>query len=214
VAPDPAVPAPPAADVPAPYWKCVVAAGPQLLLALQFLLAHWDIRFLGASDANLTSAVAVEALAIYVAMVVCLSGLFLSGGRFLRAFRNYQIGLAFAVTAMVSFALGVAAALQFIAMTVVTYLGLFMSWNHPSVLLQAASRWAVAYAALALAASMFHAPESITNWRGDPRVLDAGTLYFFLIAAVELSGLHLRIVPRYRVLVMTKLYGMVGKAYP
>ena len=202
-------------DAPAPYWKCVVAAAPQLLVGLQLLLAHWDIRFLGVSDADLTAAVAIEALMIYVALVVLLSVIFLPTGiPFMRALRNYQIGLVFVVTALLSFAFGVAAALQFIAMTVITYLGLFMSWKQPSVRLQFVSRWLVAYAALALAVSMFHTPENLAKWRGELSVLDAGTLYFFLIGAVELAGVHLRTVPRYRVRILTFLYGIVGKTYP
>jgi hypothetical protein len=214
VAPDPAVPAPPAADVPAPYWKCVVAAAPPLLVALQFAFAHWNLRLFGLSDYDLTGALAVEAIALYAAMMFGIFWAFLSGGPFLRRMRNWQMLIVFAACAGAAYAVGASEALQFLVMAAVTFFGLLLSWKQPSALMQAASRWAVAYAALALAASMFHTPESITNWRGDPRVLDAGTLYFFLIAAVELSGLHLRIVPRYRVLVMTKLYGMVGKAYP
>ena len=68
-------------------------------------------------------------------------------------------------------------------------------------------------AALASAMLLCDAPE-IMKWEGDARVLQAGNVYFFILGAVELSGLHLQYIPRNRVMIWTKLYGMVGKTYP
>jgi hypothetical protein len=201
-------------DGPAPYWKCIVAAAPQLLIALQCLLAHWDIRFFGMSNYDLTAALAVEGFALGAALMFGLFWVFLSGGPIRRTIRNWQIGMVFAAYAGAAYSLGAAEALQFLAMIIITYLGLLMTWKHPSALLQGFARWAVAYAALLLSAKLFGTPDTVSKWGGDLRVLHAAALYFFILGSVELSGFYLQYLPRNRVRILTEVYGFFGKTYP
>ena len=197
-----------------PYWKCIVAAAPQLLLALEFELVIRGYAPFGLTASDLTAAMAGEAIAVYAALVIGMLCLFLSGSSAWRTVRNFQVVAVMIGITAAAYAMGAAEAIQFLAMILFTCLGLLMSWRNPAATLQVVSRCVAAYAALAIAAVLCNTPQEINKWAADARVLQAGSVYFFIIAAVELSGLHLQYVPRNRVMIWTKLYGMVGKPYP
>ena len=207
-------PGSPDSGSPEPYWKCVVAAVPQFLLSLQFELVSRGFKPFNLTAPDLIAALSGEAIAIYAGGVIGMFCVFLSGNAFWRAIRNFQI-----VTAMIAITVsaystgGAAVAIQFLAMILITCLGLLMSWKNPAASLQVVSRCVVAYAAMTSAMLLCDAPETM-KWEGDVRVLQAGSVYFFILGAVELSGLHLRYIPRNRVMIWTKLYGIVGKTYP
>lgn len=138
---------------------------------------------------------------------------FLAGSSFTRAFRNFLILSALVGIAASGYSMGAAVAIQFLVMIVDTCLGLLMIWKNPAATLQIVSRVLAGYAALSIATALCNAPE-IMKWQGDVRALQAGTVYFFILGAVELSGLHLQVIPRNRVKIWNWLYGWVGKSYP
>jgi len=199
---------------PEPYWKCVAASAPQFLVALQFELVNRGMTPLGLTTRELTGAMAAEAIALYACLVIGMFCVFLSGSSFLLVFRNLQIVTVMIGLTAVAYSMGAAVAIQFLAMILITFTGLLMSWKNPAAALQVGSRLVAAYAALAIAAWLGGTPDEIVKWEGDARVLRAGTVYFFILGATELSGLHLRYVPRNRAVILNKLYGMVGKTYP
>ncbi|MBI1942245.1 MAG: hypothetical protein HYS35_01165, partial [Betaproteobacteria bacterium] len=43
---------------------------------------------------------------------------------------------------------------------------------------------------------IFGAPQSVNAWTGKASVIRAGAAYFLVLAAIELSGLYLRTIPR------------------
>jgi hypothetical protein len=206
-------PVSPDAGGPEPYWKCVVAAVPLLLLSLEFELVTRGYTPFGLTADELIAALTGEAIALYFALVIGMYCLFLSGNSFTRAFRNLLIVTALIGITASAYSMAAAVAVQFLVMLLITCLGLLMSWKNPAATLQVVSRSLAAYAALCIAILLCDAPE-IMKWQGDARALQAGNVYFFILGAVELTGLHLQVIPRNRVMIWTKLYGMVGKSYP
>jgi hypothetical protein len=184
-------------EAPAPWWKCIVAALPELLVAAQFLMvARTRQPFLGAEPQWLTAAMQAEFLVIHSMAFLGLLALWKPAdpkGQKTRAVAFWGL---FALYTIMALSAGFAQFLLFVGLTFVTYLGLFLNWNSPSAKLQLGARWAVGFVLFLVALHIFGAPSNVGDWGGRASVLRAGALYFFALAAVELSGLYLRVIPR------------------
>jgi hypothetical protein len=183
-------------EPPAPRWKCVLAALPMLLVGLEFLrAAQRKSTLFGATPRDLTAAMQAEFLVIH--SMAFLGALALwrpeGGGRVLRAVLFWAL---FAFYCWMAAKTGRTQLAVFVGLTFATYFGLFMTWRSPSAMVQLAARWFVGFVLFIFAAKYFDAPSSVNTWDGRREVLRAGALYFFLLAAVEITGFYLRTIPR------------------
>lgn len=162
------------AEAPAPYWKCVAAALPDLFLALQFLMV--TVRgqpFLGALALWKTQTPGQART-----RAVCFWGLF-------------------ALYVLLAMKGGLMQLAAFLFLTVSTYLGLFLNWRSPSALVQLGVRWVVGFAIFILVVGVLRTPKDVDRWAGNADVMLAGVVFFALAGLVELSGFHLRFIPRH-----------------
>lgn len=184
-------------EAPAPWWKCLVAALPELLVATQFLaVARTRDAYLGATPQWLTAAMQAEFLVIHSMAFLGLLALWKpadAAGRKTRAVAFWGL---FALYTALALSAGFKQLLLFVGLTFVTYLGLFLNWNSPSAMLQLGARWAVGFLLFIVALGIFGTPENVSDWGGHASVLRAGAFYFFGLAAAELAGLYLRVIPR------------------
>ncbi len=183
-------------EKPAPYWKCVLAALPDLLVALQFLVAGvYRKPFPGTDRQWLYAMMQMEFLVIHSMAFLGFVALWKPVDRAAaRARAAIFWGLAALYGAM-ALKFGWNHLAIFAGLTVSTYLGLFLNWRSPSAQLQLGVRWLLGTVIFVAAIIACGAPKRVNAWANSSAVLYAGTLYFFALAAVELSGFHLRYIP-------------------
>lgn len=185
-------------DAPAPWWKCAAAALPELLVALQFLaFALWQAPLLGAGRETLTTVMQVEFLVIHSMGFLGLIGLWRpedARGRVQRAIAFWGL---FGLYCLVAIHQGSTYFVLFFGLGFATYLGLFMNWGSPSAQMQLVARWICGFVAYMIANAVFDTPRNVSAWTGRTSVIHAGALYFLGLAALELSGLYLRVIPRH-----------------
>lgn len=163
----------PDSDPAAPWWKCVVAALPEFAVAIQFLLAQLQVFAPGVTRRGLTSVMQVELLVIHSIAFLGMIALWQPAGRSGRVLRALLfwgvcgIYVAFSI----GFGRGYDHLLMFPGLTLVTYLGLFMSWNRPGAVVQLGARWLAAFLIFIVASGVAGAPRSVDSWTGDSRVL-------------------------------------------
>jgi hypothetical protein len=187
----------PAGDAPAPWWKVVVAGLPELAVALQFLaLALHAKPLFGASARALSTLMQAEFLVIHSMAFLGLIGLWKPADDRGRQTRAVTFWAVFALYCAMAISQGLQYFLVFFGLTFVTYLGLFMNWRSESALLQLGARWAIGFVVFLVALGVFGTPKSVNEWTGKASVIRAGAAYFFVLAALELSGLYLRVIPR------------------
>ena len=186
-------------ETPAPWWKCVAAALPNLLLGLQFLLVAATGRaFYAVTPEALTTVMQAELWVLNSMTFLGLVGLYRPVGRARKVLRTVAFWGLFAIYVyMILESGGVQQLLIFVAATFVTYLGLFLNWNSPSALLQLGARFIVCFVLFILVPKFFGAPSNVNTWVGLESVLRGGAAYFLLLGALELSGLYLRFIPRH-----------------
>ena len=183
-------------EAPAPYWKCVLAAAPELFVGLQFLMVGlYKKPFLGATRPWLAAAMQAEFLVVHSMAFLGLIALWKPVDAAAARLRAGLFWVTFALYAAAALKAGWPLFLIFIGLTFVTYLGLFLNWRSPSAQVQLGVRWAVGMALFLVALGVCGAPQDVGSWTRSSSVIAAGALYFFSLAAVELSGFHLRYIP-------------------
>lgn len=194
----PAVPsaeAPP--EAPAPWWKCVAAGLPELFVGLQFLvLAGGGKPLFGAGARELTLLMQVEFLVLHSMAFLGWVALWRPADGKARQTRAVVFWVLFALYCAAALSQGWRYFLLFFGLTFVTYLGLFLSWGSQSAQLQLGARWLGGFLVFILANGLFGTPEDVGAWSGSRSVVRAGALYFLGLAALEISGLYLRAIPR------------------
>lgn len=194
------------ADAPAPYWKCVVAALPELIVGLEFLvLAATRKPLFGADAKALTLLMQVEFLVIHSMAFLGLVALWRPQDEKARKTRAIVFWGLFGLYSLASLNQGWRFFAVFFGLTFVTYLGLFLNWRSESAKLQLGARWAVGFVAFLVANGIFGTPKNVGEWAGLAPVVRAGALYFLALGAVELSGLYLRVIPRNAGAIRTQL---------
>lgn len=189
---------PQAAEAPAPWWKCVLAAAPELIVGLQFLMvARTRKPFLGATPQWLGAVMQAEFLVIHSMAFLGLLALWKPADARAAQTRAVAFWGLFALYVALALYAGVDQLVVFVGLTFVTYLGLFLNWRSPSALLQLGARWGASFILFLAALEIFGAPEDVDKWDAERSVIRAGALYFLALAAVELSGLYLRVIPRH-----------------
>lgn len=174
----------------------MVAALPELLVGLQFLLmATHKHAFLGASARTLTRLMQAEFLVIHSMAFLGFIALWKPVEQNARRTRAVAFWGLFGLYCAMALSQGFAFFAIFFGLAFVTYLGLFMNWGSESARLQLGARWICGFIAFMAALTVFGAPESVNRWTGNAAVVKAGALYFFALAALELSGLYLRWIP-------------------
>jgi hypothetical protein len=187
-----------ASDAPAPWWKVIVAGLPELVVGLQFLaMALSSKPLFGASAKTLTTLMQAEFLVIHSMAFLGLIGLWKPAddkGRQTRAVAFWGV---FGLYCVMAASQGLQYFLVFFGLTFVTYLGLFMNWRSESALLQLGARWGIGLVVFLTAVGVFGTPKNVSEWTGRASVVRAGAAYFLVLAAIELSGLYLRAIPRH-----------------
>jgi len=184
-------------DRPAPYWKCIVAAAPEAFVGLQFLLvALKKPPLVEASRHGLTTVMQAEFLVIHSMAFLGLVALWKPRDAPERRARALVFWGLFGLYCLAAASRGLGHAALFAGLTFVTYLGLFLNWRSESALIQLGARWAVGTALFLAAIIAFGTPKNVGEWAGRSSVIAAGAAYFLGLAALELSGLFLRVVPR------------------
>ena len=186
-------------DTAAPWWKCVVAALPNLLLGLQFLVvAGTGKAFYFVTTHGLTAVMQAELVVLNSMAFLGLVGLYRPATTGRKVFRAVAFwGLFAAYVYMTLESGGLQQLVLFLSATFVTYLGLFLNWRSPSALLQLGARYIVCFVLFILVPHFFGAPGNVSTWSGLDSVLRAGAAYFLILGALELSGLYLRFIPRH-----------------
>lgn len=90
---------------------------------------------------------------------------------------------------------GSATALQFVLLALVTYGGVLWApaGRRTAVGVETALRWLIAVLLITLTFGFAGAPESIAEWHDVRSRLNAGAIYFGMLAAVEATGLYVAI---------------------
>ena len=183
-------------DAPAPYWKCVAAALPDLFLALQFLMvAVRGQPFLGAGVRGLTGLMRVEFIVIHATVFLGALALWkteTAGQARARAACFWGLFTLYFLLALKGGVLELAA---FLFLSFSTYLGLFLNWRSSSALVQLGVRWVASFVIFLFAVGVCRTPKDVDRWVGNADVLLAGAIYFAALGLVELSGFHLRYIP-------------------
>ena len=193
-------------DPAAPWWKVLVAALPELAVGLQFLaVALHSKPFLGADRKMLTTLMQAEFLVIHSMAFLGLLALWKPADDKGRQTRAWGFWGLFGLYCVVAISQGFAYFTVFFGLTFVTYLGLFMNWRSESALLQLGARWALGFVVFLAAIGICGAPKNVGHWTGHSSVLTAGVIYFLVLAALELSGLYLRVIPRNAQAIITAL---------
>jgi len=189
---------PQANEAPAAWWKCVVAALPELFIGLQFLAAARTGKpFLGSDPGGLTAAMQAEFLVIHSMAFLGVVALWKPKDAKGERQRAGVFVVLFLLYAIMSLSGGFKTFVIFFGMTSVTYLGLLLNWNSPSAMLQLGARWGVGFILFLAAIGIFGVPSHVNSWPAYPyEVLRAGAFYFLALATVELTGLYLRAIPR------------------
>lgn len=185
-------------DAPAPYWKCLAGALPDLFLALQFLMVMVRGQpFLGADVRGLTGLMRVEFLVIH--STAFLGALALWKTQTVGQARARTVGFwgLFALYILLALKGGLLQLAAFLFLTVSTYLGLFLNWRSPSVVVQLGVRWVVGFLIFIVVVGVLGTPKDVDRWVGNGQVMLAGLVYFAAIGLVELSGFYLRFIPRH-----------------
>jgi hypothetical protein len=184
-------------EPPAPWWKCGLAALPMFLVGIEFLLAAQRRPTLfGATPRDLTAAMQAEFLVIHSMAFLGALALWRPEDAAARLVRGVAFWTLFAFYCWMAAKAGQTQLAVFAGLTFTTYFGLFMTWRSPSAMVQLAVRWFIGFVLFLFAAEYFGAPSSVNTWLGRREVLRAGALYFFLLAAVEMTGFYLRVIPR------------------
>ena len=172
----------------------MVAALPEMLVAVQFMVVWWSGKpFLGADAKFLAGLMKVEFLVLHGTVFLGMLGLWkpeTKAGAITRAIIFWGL---FSLYFLLAWQEKVV--LVFIGLTFVTYLGLFMNWRSPSAMIQLGARWAVGMAAFAFVSIVNGMPKDVSYWSSQSSVMRAGAMYFAILAAVELYGLYLRRIP-------------------
>ena len=172
----------------------MVAALPESIVALQFIVVWWTRQpFLGADASFLTGLMKVEFLVLHGTVFLGMLGLWKPATKAAATTRAVIFWGLFSLYFALAWQEKVV--LVFLGLTFVTYLGLFMNWRSPSAMVQLGARWAVGMAAFAVVLGVNGTPKDVSHWTGSNAVMRAGAMYFTLLAAVELSGLYLRRIP-------------------
>jgi len=160
------------------------------------VVARTGKPFLGASRDWLTAAMQAEFFVIHSMAFLGAMALWKPADAKAAKARAWIFWGLFAAYVAMALAAGFQQFLIFAGLTFVTYLGLFLNWRSPSALLQLGVRWGASFILFLAALEIFGAPEDVDKWDGRRSVIRAGALYFLALAAVELSGLYLRVIPR------------------
>jgi len=187
-----------------PYWKCLVAALPEVLVGIQFLMATlYRNPSFGVGRDQLTAMMQTEFLVIHAGGML---GWFLlmqpqsTGGRIARAIFCVALFGVYVLIAAAGEGLGQLAA--FVGLTITTYLGLLLNLRSQTAKMQLAARWFVGFAIFIVAIETWPLSHDVKDWAGDLNVVRAGAFYFLCLAAVELAGLYLYWVPLFGPLVL------------
>ena len=180
-----------------PYWKCLVAALPELLVGIQFLMATmYRNPILGVGREQLTAMMQTEFLVIHAGGML---GWFLlmkpesRGGRIARAL--FCLALFGIYLVIASWSEGLQGVIAFAGLTIATYLGLLLNLRSHTAKTQLAARWFVGFAIFLVAIETWPVSTDVKDWAGDMNAVRAGAFYFLCLAAVELMGLYLYWVP-------------------
>ena len=201
-----------APDPAAPWWKVVVAALPELVVGLQFLaVALHSKPFLGADRRMLTTLMQAEFLVIHSMAFLGLLALWKPADDKGRQTRAWVFWGLFGLYCAAAISQGFAYFTVFFGLTFVTYLGLFMNWRSESALLQLVARWAFGFVVFLTAIGICGTPKKVDHWTGSSSVITAGVIYFLVLAALELSGLYLRVIPRHAAQIRESLRNSRGR---
>lgn len=212
----------------APYWKCLAAGLPPLLLGVQFLGASldWGRPFL--SGPTLAPLVQVEFLALHAGLFLGAFGFAPASGAEQRAGqRAILVGLVLFYLLM---ALGISwrVALEFFLLMLGTNLGLLLTRQQGTVMAQMVARWTIGFVLFLALAILFELPKNLEHWVDAEQVLHVGAAYFLGIAFLDLAGFFLRSVPRFYLTLakqsrhygqrnggeMQRLFASVGRRLP
>jgi hypothetical protein len=181
-------------EAPAPYWKCVAAALPELGVAWQYFEAG-RARGPRTDWSWLTGAMQAEFLVIHSMAFLGLLALWKPKDAKQAQTRAVAFWGLFALYLLLAWKAGPHQLATFAGLTFVTYLGLFLNWRSESALVQLGARWFVGFVLFIAALQIFGAPKNASQWAGRASVVHAGALYFLALALVELSGFYLRFLP-------------------
>ncbi|HJT60859.1 MAG TPA: hypothetical protein VJ797_04205 [Burkholderiales bacterium] len=137
----------------------------------------------------------VERVVLATTLVMLILGWFFRGGT--GRLEGFVVcALVFTVTsAAMSYGGSESSLLVFMLLTVVTYSGLALNWNSGNFWFQFLVRWVLSTAVFWLALSYASVPRDLRQWPGHASVIEAGAIYFLVLAGVELSGFYQRWLP-------------------
>jgi hypothetical protein len=176
----------------------VVAGLPELAVGLQFAALAWAKPYAAMSAAAGANLMRAEFLVIHSFAFLGLIGQWQppdAKGRKTRAVAFWGL---FGLYCVMAAWQGWQFFFTFFGLCFVTYLGLFMTWRTDHAVFQLWARWGIGTAIFLVALGVFDAPKNAENWSGRMSVVKAGALYFLALAALEMSGLYLRSIPKHR----------------
>lgn len=149
---------------PAPWWKCAVAAAPNLFLAAQFLAAVHGKALWPAAPEWLVQVVHAEFMVIHSMMFLGMFALYKPSGVVRWVLRTVMFWTLLAVYVyMILQAGGMERLLIFLAATITTYFGVFFSWHSESARLQLGARWLVSFPLFIFAGAAFGTSSPVSS---------------------------------------------------
>jgi hypothetical protein len=191
------VAAPATSSSPAPYWKCLAAALPLLATGAGYVLSTPQTAAGAEQRRWLIELMLVERVVLATMLVMLILGWFYRGGTGRLEGFVVCASVFVATSATMSYKVSDSSLLVFMLLTLVTYSGLALNWNSGNFWFQFLVRWVLSTAAFWLSLRYASVPRDIRQWPGHASVIEAGAIYFLVLAGVELSGFYQRWLPAF-----------------
>lgn len=178
-----------------PYWKCLIAGLPSLVLGTVFLMTALGAPVPLLSAQDLAPLLQVELIALNAAILLGGIGFVPAADAVERAGQRLILGLLGLFYLALALSLGVRVAIEFALLMLTTNLGLLLTRQSSTVVVQMVARWGIGFLLLMACSALFDLPRVVVEWVQAEQTLAAGAAYFLGMGLLDLTGFFLRSVP-------------------
>jgi hypothetical protein len=181
---------------PVPYWKCFLAALPELVLGALFVMAAWRVFTPLMRPGAFGTVMKIEFFVIHSTIFLGLLALVRATTSHEELGRKVLFWGLFSLYLLSAFGNGVGVGIGFLVVMLGTNAGILMTWRTRTAALQLVVRWIVGTILFMVAIGLAGMPKDVGRWGATQATFVSGALYFLVMGALEASGFFLRAVPR------------------